>query len=572
MKYLLSSAVLLGCAALGYVQAPPANKFEPTVAAINKHIAAKWQEHNLTPVRRCSDAEFCRRTALDLIGRIPTLEEALAFEQDRRPDKRARWVDRLLASQEYPEHWAGLWTGWLLQNHVQPQYRSQFRHWLKEQLANGVSHKDMTEKLLTATGKSDENPAIHFVLAYIGQELPLRHTDECGGASPLVCSPAAERQPRPEQLKADGQFDAMPITFRSWQVFLGYQIVCTQCHDHPFNADWKQRDFWGLNVFFRQVERIAPPPRLLPLAQGDEPILELRDNPQWNQPGIVYFETRGSQVKAIEPIFPGAGRVRIPANVTRRQEYARRVIAHPNFPRAFVNRAWSVLLGRGMNLKPAPDDFGDHNDLEHPELLDRLAKDFVAAGYNPKQLIRWICASDAYQLRSEFNETNVETDAEPYFSRQVVRPMSFDQLFESLWHTARLEQVLGAEEKEPLRQRWLKFLRMEPVYTPHIFDGMDHSDDTGLLLSLLLMNDKSLNRAITDPDVGLLNQQLLRRPPAEIIDTLFLATLSRRATGKEKAQIERELRNHPEAGDERLPVWQDLFWALLNSNEFILNH
>jgi hypothetical protein len=572
MKYPLSFCVVLGWAVVSLAQAPEAKKVEPAVVAINKHIAAKWQEHNLVPAKRCSDEEFCRRTALDLMGRIPTVEEILAFEQDRLADKRARWVDRLLGSQEYPDHWASNWTSWLLQDHVHPRYREQLRHWLKEQLANGVSHKDLTEKLLTATGKTDENPAVHFVLTYLGQELPMRNGDECGGTTALVCSPASERRPTREQLRADGQFDAMPITFRTMQVFLGLRLACTQCHDHPFNADWKQRDFWGLNVFFRQLERVAPPPRLLPLLTVDPPVLELRDNPEWNVKGIVYFETRGGQVKAIEPTFPGGLRVRFPANVTRRQDFARRLIAHPNFARAFVNRVWSELFGRGMNIKPEPDDFGEHNDLEHPELLEQLGKEFVASGYDPKQLIRWICASDVYQLKSEFNETNESPDAEPYFSRQLLRSMTFDQMFESIWRTTRLDRVLGQGEKEPLRQHWLKFLRLDPMYTSGNFDWLDQDNGFRLPLSLLLMNDKTINRAITDREAGLLDGELLRQPPAKIIDALFLATLSRRPTGKEKAQLERELRKVPGTGNDLRPVWQDLFWALLNSNEFILKH
>jgi len=571
MKYPLSFCVLLGGAVVSLAQSPQAKKVEPAVAAINKHLAAQWRENNLVPAKRCDDREFCRRSTLDLIGRIPSIDEILAFEQDRRPDKRGRWVERLLASQEYPAYWAGLWTNWLLQDQVRPAYRAQLRRWLKEQLAAGVSHKDLTEKLLTATGRSDENPAVHFILTYLGQELPLRHGDESAGHSALVGARATEQQQIQEQLRAEGQFDAAPITFRSMQVFLGYRLACTQCHCHPYNADWKQPDFWGLNVFFRQLER-----KVLPATAEGPPVLELRDHPNWNAKGIIFYQmaccSHKGLVKATGPTFPGEGRVRIPANVTRRQDFARRLIAHPNFARAYVNRVWSELLGRGLNVRPEPDDFGEHNEVVHPELLEQLGKDFIAAGYDPKQLIRWICASDAYQLKSEFNATNEAPENEPYFSRQLVRPMTFDQLFASVWRTTRLDRVLGPEEKEPLRQRWLKFLRLDPMFTSGNFDYLDQDNSYRLPRSLLLMNDKTINRAIADRETGLLDGELLRQPPDQIIDTLFLTTLSRLPTAKEKAQLERELRNVPGTGNELRPVWQDLFWALLNSNEFILKH
>jgi hypothetical protein len=541
------------------------------VKSINENLAAQWQEQGLTPAGRCTDFEFLRRVSLDLLGRIPTLEECLAYEQDARPDKRGRWVERLLNSQEYPEHWAGLWTNWLLQDHVQPAYRTQLRRWLREQLAAGISHKDLTEKLLTATGKSDENPAVHFVLAYLGQELPLRHGDESSGHFALVGSAATGRQPSLEQLRADGQFDAAPITFRSMQVFLGFRLACTQCHCHPFNAAWRQPDFWGLNVFFRQLER-----KVLPPTAAGPPVLALRDNPDWNVQGIIFYQmsccSHKGLVKATGPTFPGEGRVRFPANVTRRQDFARRVLAHPNFARAFVNRVWSELFGRGLNVRPEPDDFGEHNEVVHPELLDQLGKDFGASGYDPKQLIRWICASDVYQLKSEFNETNEAPENEPYFSRQLLRPMTFDQMFESVWRTTRLDRVLTPDGKEPLRQRWLEFLRLDPMFTSGNFDYLDQDNSYRLPLSLLLMNDKTIHRAIADRKAGLLDQELLGQPPEKIIETLFLTTLSRRPTGKEKAQLERELRQVPGTGNDLRPVWQDLFWALLNSNEFILKH
>src|SRR5262249_42554074 len=157
-----SFALLVG----GPLQAADKAPSKEIADLINRHLSQTWQENNLQPAPRTSDLEFLRRSTLHLIGRIPTLEEAEAFEKDAAADKRARWVERLLAGPEYPEHWAQLWNRWIFAGTVvHPVYRDQLQGWLKQQFARNVSHKDLATQVLTATGKSSENPAVHFVLA-----------------------------------------------------------------------------------------------------------------------------------------------------------------------------------------------------------------------------------------------------------------------------------------------------------------------------------------------------------------------------------------------------------------------
>jgi hypothetical protein len=543
-------------------------RIEKPVAIINELLESQWKDNFLTPANKTSDLEFLRRVSVHIIGRIPTLDEIDTFEKDNSADKRGRCVDRLLASDEYAENFARLWTRWLFAGSVYPPaYREQTQRWLKKQIAANISYTELATRLLTATGKSNENPAVHFILAHLGEPVP------------------AEKQ------REEGQFDMTPMAPRAARVFLGYQIQCTQCHCHPFNADWRQHHFWGMNAFWRQVERIGTPADQFTLATlgctpagtvmkgslavdipqaAKLPMLELRDNPDFNLKGIVYYEQRTGVIHATRPIFLDGRKIRPNHAGTRREEFARLLISNSNFGKAFVSRMWGVFFSRSLNCRPQVDDFGEHNELIHPELLDQLAKATEAGGYDIKRLIRWICASDAYQLKSTFNATNDQDEAEVYFSRMPLRQMGFDQMFESVWTATRMADAIGQGEKKKLREQWRKFLHLEfdddeSFYLP--------AGDSWLQM-MLLMNNQAIHDRIGDRDAGTLRQALKRQRHADVAETLYLATLTRRPTAAELAIIEREIRQERarfENADLR-PVWQDLFWALLNSNEFSVNH
>jgi hypothetical protein len=530
------------------LQAADKDRTEEVAKLIQQQLSQKWQENNLQPADKIDDLGFLRRVTLDIIGRIPTLDEVEAFEKDQAPDKRVRWVDRLLAGKEYPENWALLWTRWIFAGtKIHPAYRGQFQGWLKEQFARNVGHKDLAMKLLTATGKSNENPAVHFLLANLGEEF------------------SAEKRAK------DGQFSMQPATFRSFSLFLGYQIACIQCHCHPFNADWKLEHFWQLNGYFRQVERKgAPSDANAPMDAA--PVLELADNPDFNKSGVIFYERRSGVWSATQPTFLEP-RYKLPKDFAgnRREEFVRRVTAHDNFSKALVNRLWGHFFAHSMNIRPGSvDDFGEHNEVVHPGLLDQLAKAFSAAGYDYKQLIRWICASDAYQLRATANVTNEPEEAEVYFSRMLVRPMSFEQMFDSVWTAARLGDVVGNGKKSALREKWRKFLGVQ--FTD---EGTFPSPEVDPWRRMfLLMNNPDVHDALNDKVNGMLALARQRATPEKIADALYLATLTRHPTSAEKNRIEQEIRKErrrSKNGD-LAPLWNDLLWALLNSNEFIVHH
>jgi len=515
-----------------------AQQLPAPVKSINENLATQWQEQGLTPAGRCTDFEFLRRVSLDLLGRIPTLEECLGYEQDARSDKRKRLVERLQGSADHAEHWARLWTSWLLGDTPPARHAEPLHAWLREQTVRSVSHLDLTNQLLTATGRSDDNPAVHFLAAQLGQPLPA------------------------DKLREDGQLDMVPITGRAIWLFLGWQLQCTECHDHAFNADFKQRHFWGINAYFRQLER-------KPLA-GKAEVFELRDNPEFNRAGRIFYQDGCGRIQATGARFVDGRRIPDGATLARRQELVKCITADPQFAKAFVNRLWGHFFGRGLNAHPDVADFGEHNEVVHADLLDQLAQDFVAVRYDTRQLVRWICASDAYQLQCTQNLTNSAPETEVYFSRKPLRNMTYDQLVRSVQTALRLP---AADEKQRLDQwRQQVFLKPQP---PLMNDrGFDEPTPDAWMRMLFLMNNRQLDAAIRDAQSGPLTPALRNRTPEQIIDMLCLTVLTRRASAREQAALAAEVRKlgpKPKAAD-LVPLWQDLLWALLNSNEFVLQH
>jgi hypothetical protein len=307
MIRLFLAAALLGVLAWvgpapAVAQQPAGGAVSPQTEKINELIAKGWEAGGITlprgwttPVRKANDHEFMRRVFIDLIGRIPTPEEIRDFENERGLNKRAKLITRLLHEDKYlvkdsrtgkpmaaipglktnergeidyndasAEHFATLWTTWLLtRSNTHPLYRDQLRFWLTRQFARGTSWRTIVEELIGATGKSNENGAVIFVVRHLGEPI------------------AAERGAKPD-LPKDGRFDGVPITSRVTRLFLGIQSQCTQCHDHPFNSEYVQSDFWGVNAFFRQTDRSGTT-NPANLGQGvTPPPLSLTDMPAWN--------------------------------------------------------------------------------------------------------------------------------------------------------------------------------------------------------------------------------------------------------------------------------------------------
>ena len=436
----------------------------------------------------------------------------------------------------------------------------------------------MVRKLLTATGpnksknpKDAVDPAVNFLLAHVGEKVSGKDD--------------------PDLVRTDGHFQMVPVTSRITRLFLGTQVQCAQCHDHPFYNNIKQKDFWGVNAFLRQVNRegTPPDPTMGKNMMKDYPALTLEDDTSVNADGMVYFEKRNGVVQKTGPrSCPARDDVRgglvdkdgkVLQGVERRKALADYVINHPMFPKAYVNRMWGVFFGKGF-VNPV-DDFNDQNQPSNPELLNGLADRVKNYGYDQKELIRWICNSNAYNLSCVANSTNDSPDKDVLFSRMLLKSMSPEQLFESLIVATKAEAGESKQAKKDAKDKWLDTL----IGNFGDDEGNEVNFNGTIVQALLMMNGGDINERHRPGRQG-------HGGPAD--EGARHPTGQRQAVGDDPRPVpgDAQPRAEPEGDrDDRsqVPTWsaakleaedrtkperkyQDLLWALVNSNEFLLNH
>jgi len=514
---------------------------DAVVAFINEQIEKQWAENKITPSKFANDYEWLRRVHLDVLGRIPSVPEINNFLKRPAETRRREEIRSLLKDEDYAKHWANLWTVWLVTRTNPPgTNRQKLRLYLEECFAVNKRYNEMVTELLTATGKADENGPANFLLSHFGERVP------------------------PEKRAEEGQFEMVPATARTTKIFLGIQTQCTQCHDHPFIDSRKQSSYWGVNAFFRQVERT---PELIQMRNNQDTVAQhytLRDNLEANKDGGVYFEKRNGLLLRTSPTWLDGTRLVVSPEVNRRQELAKLLIKDEMFAKAIVNRMWAHFMGRGFT-NPV-DDFGEHNPVSHPELLDGLAKHFVASDYDLQRLITWITRSKPYQLSSVANDSNKKSDAEPYFSRMLLKAMTPEQLVDSIFVATNAERTKSTkEERQKMYEDWLR------DFTVNFGDdeGNEATFNGTVVQALLLMNGNKLNEAIRKQKGGTVGDVSNLRP-GQAINRIYLSALTRPPTGAESA-LAGKLTAYNSTRDPANP-YQDILWALLNSNEFILIH
>lgn len=498
---------------------PPAD----IVAFVDERIERGWKDAGVAPSDLAPDGEWLRRATLDLAGRIPSAAEVEAFLADKTPEKRRAAVDRLLASPEFSRHFATVWTN-LLVGRADPEIgdRDALLAFLQRQFSENRPWDRTVAAFVAAEGPVEADPAANFLVAHLNNE-------------------------------------AVPATAITARVFLGTQVQCMQCHNHPFN-DWTQQDFWELNSFFQQTE----------LARNEKGEPVLRSNPVG---GPTLFETRTGLMKAAYPKYDGHAIPEAPT-VNRRAELAKLLAEgdNPQLAVAFVNRTWAQLLGAGFS-NPI-DDMGPHNPPSHPEALDRLSRSFVASGYDVRQLVRWITSTKAYGLSSRFNETNADDDPAagetPLFSRVYPKPMSAEQMYDSLLVATRSEAPsdgLLASRDEWVRQ----FVRT--YETDENDESIDF--DGSVPAALALMNGETVQKNLAVAP-GTTLAAALAAPGDETVKLrrLSLAALSRPLEPKESAALRRLVKANvaaapaPKRQEAYAEALQDALWAMLNSGEF----
>jgi len=485
---------------------------------IDREIGKKLDEAKIAPSPRSSDDEFLRRAYLDITGVIPSADLARAFLDDPSPGKRSRLLDELLSDPHYGRRMADIWTAKLFPRDSANRFvmREPLYDWLEEKFNNNESWDKLVTNLVTASGNVEYNPAVTYFLANRSID---KLTDTVG------------------------------------QHFLGIQLQCAQCHNHPFTS-WKQTEYWGMAAFFSKVRSDNPKNAK---KGGDNTKLGVMETARPTRQKDFLPES----AKTVPAKFLGGPEPRLGPTEAYRPVLAKWMTApdNPFFARALVNRTWAHLFGRGI-VHPV-DDMLPENEPSHPELLDALARHIAhVGGYDVKYLVKAICLSEVYQRTSKPTADNKSDVA--LFSHMRMKVMSPEQLFDSLAEVTGLggrggpkgPKFAGGPKGGPFSAR--------AQFVNFFLAGADSSSavdyEAGIPQALRLMNSPIAN-----------NPGVARRivgaggKPVEAIESLYLATLSRRPTAEEKGMLTEYVAKASSPG----MGYSDILWAILNGSEFI---
>ncbi|MEX0724709.1 MAG: DUF1549 and DUF1553 domain-containing protein [Planctomycetaceae bacterium] len=500
---------------------------------VNQQIRQGWVDNEIEASDAATDEEWIRRVYLDLVGHIPSAADVTTFVEDRDDAKRSQLIEKLLDDPDYVRNWTTVWSN-LLIGRQPPRGVSQagMQKFLREAFAKNRPWNDIVFDITSAEGHYERNGAVNYLLAQ-------------------MTMPDAGVQ----------------ATAKTTRLFLGMQVQCTQCHDHPFN-DWKQARFWEFNSFFQQMRRVDH--RRFDAKTGRQ-VDDYSELVRADYDGPVFYEKRSGLVVAASPAYFDV-KIDDGIDVDRRKALAKLLVEgeKPLIAQAFVNRLWGQFMGYGFT-RPV-DDMGPHNSPSHPEVLDRLSEEFVKSGYDVKQLIRWICNTEAYNLTSQFNDTNeIDNPAAgeiPLFSHMYPKALQAEQLYDSLIVATEAHKSgsAGWEQAESQRQRWMQQFV--------IAFGTDEADEATIFngtipQALMMMNGELTQNAISVVQGSYLHTVLSQKgSDSQKIRELYLASLGRTPNSRESTMANKLIRANPD----KVIAFQDLFWALLNSNEFMTNH
>lgn len=479
-------------------------------------VYARLRKLNITPSGPADDAEFLRRVYLDCIGTLPTAAEARRFLDDSRPVRRARLVDELLERPEFADFWALWWSDLLRVDRLALGHKGAhaYYRWIHESLAANKPLDQFAREIVTAEGPLAESPQGFFY-----------------------------------QVVGDPGQMASTLS----QVFLGVRIACAQCHHHPFDR-WSQTDYYGMQAFFTQVGRKTSPQGAAMLAAG---------NPETRHPRTGELVLAHALGVPMPETLPDGDRRRILADWMTSGD-------NPWFARNLANRLWAHFSGRGL-VEPV-DDVRLTNPPSNAELLDALAGHVIQSGFDLRQVVRTITASQVYQLSSQPNQTN-QRDEQNY-SRALLKPMWAEVLLDAVCQTT------GIGEKFDGLRSGYRAIALWDSQVPHYFLKLfgrpqrttacecERSAEANVGQVLHLMNSPELQIKLSH-EAGRV-AQLVRavRADDELADELYLTFYSRFPTSDERRLAADYLASAPD----RRKAAEDLAWSLMNSLEFVFNH
>ena len=481
-------------------------------------VDTKLKSLRVAPSNVCDDETFLRRVTIDLVGLLPTEDERSEFLADKAQDKRSEYVERLLSRKEFVDLWVMKWAEILqirsINNIVDKKGALLYHQWLDRRIASNQPLNKMVRDLITASGGTFENPPTNYY--------------------------QAER-------------DTLKLTENVAQAFLGMRIQCAQCHNHPFDR-WTMDDYYGFAAFFAQIGR----------KRADDP----RETIIYNSGGGGMKHPVSGQTVA--PKYLGGGKAEV-TNGDRREAVAEWLVSskNPFFAKRIANLVWTHFFGRGIVHEP--DDFRVSNPPVNGPLLDALASHLVKSEWDFRELVREIVNSKTYQRECDTNDTNLLDNSN--FSHSAVRRIRAEVLLDIL------AQVTETKNKFPGLPEGARAVQVADGRTSTYFlttFGRATRED---VCSCAVSMDPSLSQALhlLNGDVG--NQRIQQggvidrwikegRPDTEIIDELFVRCYGRFPQERERVETLVAV----QAGAGRKQALEDVFWALLNSPEFIFNH
>lgn len=478
---------------------------------IDEKVQGELQRWNIPVSSSCEQSEFFRRAHLDLIGRPPGLEAVKAFlSEEDSSAARAAVVDELLQHDGFVDLWTMRLADLLLVNSKKqgPTGSKVYHGWLREQLAANTSIARIADSLLTSRGNIAENGPANFY----------RMTSDPRDMAEFVS-----------------------------RTFLGVRVACARCHNHPFDQ-WSMNDYYEFAAYFAHTAW-----------EGNRIVIK-------NRGDVRHPKTK--QVALPKPL--GGGTTGIYQGTDRREDLAAWLTApdNPYFARAFVNRVWKHLIGRGI-IEPV-DDVRVTNPPSNSALLNALAEDFVENEFDLRHLVRRIANSQTYQRSSRVNGVNRHD--ERFFSRAYLKPLAGQVLSDAITKVTCQHDRFG----DDLDRQWATQLHDPQVesYTLDVFGRCPRTDSCeapenfggGLTQALHFINSEAVNRKLRG---GVVPQVLaVNKTGRERVQAIYLRTLSRYPTETEAVHWETQVSDVKE----KAAFYEDLIWALINSREFAFNH
>jgi hypothetical protein len=515
-RWLLFVSVLLILAERSVQAAAPVLDAKALSSRIDEVIQARLAKDGVPAAPLADDPEFFRRLSLDLNGRIPSLVQLLDFLDDNRPDKRRLWIDELLDGPDnaplYVQRFTSVWRRQLLAfTPRQPAaVVAPLEGWLRKQVKANTSYDRLMRGLLT------DAEAVGFYQA---------------------------NENKPENLAG-----------RTSRLLLGVKLECAQCHDDRSGGKWKRAQFWEYAAFFTGLTEDRP---------RTDAIVALAPLDQKAGPARIRI---GETDTWVEARLPDGSKPDWQRGVTPRTALAEWITRadNPWFARAAVNRLWHLFFGVGL-IDPV-DGLGSEGNLpSHPELLDELVRQFIAHEFDVKYLIQAFTGSQTYQRTSRQTHPG---QADPRrFARAAVRGLTPEQLYDSVILASgyRPGPAVAASGPYAADTPRNEFLAPFDDATPEPIEVQ-----ASIQQALVMMNSKFIED-VTSPQrsttLAAVQGGKASKPMARRIEELYLVTFSRKPRPEETERLVR----FAETGD-RKEALRDIFWSLLNSTEFVLNH